>query len=154
MSEKDKIIQLLDYVPEYKLGYVLAYVQGITADEDSDDEYCRKLYEEYLNDTDRKKRKNTLWRNVKRNGGLPDVSDCPQKKAKKFIDKLPIAERKRIVTAIGNLPYGEDIKRLQGYENVLRLRVGTYRIIYTVDHGKLIVTVIDAGNRGQIYKRL
>ena len=22
MSEKDKIIQLLDYVPEYKLGYV------------------------------------------------------------------------------------------------------------------------------------
>ena len=29
MSEKDKIIQLLDYVPEYKLGYVLAYVQGI-----------------------------------------------------------------------------------------------------------------------------
>ena len=27
MSEKDKIIQLLDYVPEYKLGYVLAYVQ-------------------------------------------------------------------------------------------------------------------------------
>ena len=29
MSEKDKIIQLLDYVPEYKLGYVLAYVQGL-----------------------------------------------------------------------------------------------------------------------------
>ena len=27
MSEKDKIIQLLDYVPEYKLGYVLAYVK-------------------------------------------------------------------------------------------------------------------------------
>ena len=52
MSEKDKIIQLLDYVPEYKLGYVLAYVQGITADEDSDDTYCRNLYEDYLNDPD------------------------------------------------------------------------------------------------------
>ena len=83
-----------------------------------------------------------------------NMANEKKKKAKKFIDKLPIAERKRIVTAIGNLPYGEDIKRLQGYENVLRLRVGTYRIIYTVDHGKLIVTVIDAGNRGQIYKRL
>ena len=57
MSEKDKIIQLLDYVPEYKLGYVLAYVQGITADEDSDDEYCRKLYEEYLTDYLYEKRK-------------------------------------------------------------------------------------------------
>ena len=52
MSEKDKIIQLLDYVPEYKLGYVLAYVQGITADEDSDDAYFRNLYEDYLNDPD------------------------------------------------------------------------------------------------------
>ena len=75
---------MLDYVPEYKLGYVLAYVQGITADEDSDDEYCRKLYEEYLNDTDPEKEEEYFWRNVKRNGGLPDVSDCPQKESKKI----------------------------------------------------------------------
>lgn len=76
-----------------------------------------------------------------------------KKKAKKFIDKLPLPEKKRIISAIEELPDGEDIKRLQGYDNVLRLRVDTYRIIYTVDNGKLIVTVIDAGNRGQIYNR-
>ena len=76
-----------------------------------------------------------------------------KKKAKKFIDKLPLPEKKRIISAIEKLPDGEDIKRLQGYNDVLRLRVGTYRIIYTVDNGKLIVTVIDAGNRGQIYNR-
>ena len=76
-----------------------------------------------------------------------------KKKAKKFIDKLPFPEKKRIISAIEKLPDGEDIKRLQGYDDVLRLRVGTYRIIYTVDNGKLIVTVIDAGNRGQIYNR-
>ena len=73
MSEKDKIIQLLDYVPEYKLGYVLAYVQGITADEDSDDAYCRNLYEDYLNDPDPTKMKNTLLNSAKKNGGLVDV---------------------------------------------------------------------------------
>ena len=33
------------------------------------------------------------------------------------------------------------------------LRVGDYRIIYTVDNGQLIVRVVDAGNRGQIYNR-
>lgn len=77
-----------------------------------------------------------------------------KKKAKKFIEKLPLNEKKRIVAAIEQLPYGEDIKKLKGYDDVLRLRVGTYRIIYTVDNGKLIVTVIDAGNRGQIYKKL
>ena len=76
-----------------------------------------------------------------------------KKRAKKFIDKLPLPEKKRIISAIEKLPDGEDVKRLQGFDDVLRLRVGTYRIIYTVDNGKLIVTVIDAGNRGQIYNR-
>ena len=31
---KEKIIQLLEEVPEYKLGYILAYIQGMTAGED------------------------------------------------------------------------------------------------------------------------
>lgn len=75
-----------------------------------------------------------------------------RKKAKKFIDKLPKNERLRIAKAIQMLPNGEDIKKLKGSEDLLRLRVGDYRIIYTVDHGELVVIVVDAGNRGQIYK--
>lgn len=77
-----------------------------------------------------------------------------KKRAKKFIDKLPVTEKRRIVTAIEKLPEGEDIKKLKGYEGILRLRVGSYRIIYQIDANKLIITVIDAGNRGQIYKNL
>lgn len=76
-----------------------------------------------------------------------------KKPAKKFIDRLPMNEKKRIVAAIEKLPEGEDIKRLKGHSDLLRLRVGEYRIIYTVDNGKLIVCVIDAGNRGEIYRR-
>ena len=68
-----------------------------------------------------------------------------KKKAKKFIDKLPMNDKRRIVAAIEKLPEGEDIKKLKGYDDVLRLRVGAYRIIYTVDNGRLVVTVIDAG---------
>ena len=65
-----------------------------------------------------------------------------KKPDKKFIDGLPINERRRIVNAIERLPDSGDIKPLQGKKNqgVLRLRVGKYRII-------------DAGNRGQIYSR-
>lgn len=78
-----------------------------------------------------------------------------KKKAKKFIDKLPKNDRKRIASEIESLPNGEDIKKLKGEKNkgLLRLRVGDYRIIYSVDHGKLIIYVIDADNRGDIYKR-
>lgn len=76
-----------------------------------------------------------------------------KKKAKKFIDRLPLNEKKRIVAAIELLPNGEDIKKLKGHNDLLRLRIGEYRIIYTVDHGELIVMVIDAGNRGEIYNR-
>lgn len=75
-----------------------------------------------------------------------------KKKAKKFIDKLPKNERLRIAKAIEALPNGEDIKKLKGHTDLLRLRVGDYRIIYTVNHGELVVIVIDAGNRGQIYR--
>lgn len=55
MSNKEKIIELLNSVPDYKMGYVLAYVQGITADEEADDLFCEKLYQDYLNDSDPEK---------------------------------------------------------------------------------------------------
>lgn len=76
-----------------------------------------------------------------------------KKKAKKFIDKLPMPDKKRVVEAIEQLPNGSDIKQMKGHNDLLRLRVGEYRIIYTVDNGELIVYVIDAGNRGQIYNK-
>ena len=52
MSDKEKVIQLLDKVPDYKIGYVLAYVQGITADEEADDRFCESLLQDYLDDND------------------------------------------------------------------------------------------------------
>jgi mRNA interferase RelE/StbE len=76
-----------------------------------------------------------------------------KKPAKKFIDRLPMNEKRRIVEAIERLPEGDDIKRLKGHSDLFRLRVGDYRIIYTVDNGELIVCIIDAGNRGEIYRR-
>ena len=42
---------------------------------------------------------------------------------------------------------------MKGHSDLLRLRVGEYRIIYTVDNGELIIYVVDAGNRGEIYKK-
>ena len=53
MSEREQVMAMLDRVPEYKLGYGLAYIQGITADEDEDDAFCQQLYERYQNDPEK-----------------------------------------------------------------------------------------------------
>lgn len=53
MSDREKINFLLDSVPEYKMGYVLAYLQGLTADEAQDDAFCQQLYERYKNDPEK-----------------------------------------------------------------------------------------------------
>ena len=55
MSNKEKIVELLDSVPDYKMGYVLAYVQGITADEEADDIFCQRMVENYENAPDEDK---------------------------------------------------------------------------------------------------
>ena len=76
-----------------------------------------------------------------------------KKPAKRFIDGLPVNERRRIVDAIEQLPGSGDIKRLQGHDDLFRLRVGPYRVLYTVDNGEFVIYVVDAGSRGQIYNR-
>lgn len=73
------------------------------------------------------------------------------KKAEKFIKKQDRNTQKRIIKAITELPEG-DIKKLKGMEDLYRLRVGDFRVIFEKEDMKLIIIVIDIGNRGQIYK--
>lgn len=53
MSDKERAAALLEYVPPYKMGYVVAYLQGLTADEEADEAFCENMYRAYLNDPDR-----------------------------------------------------------------------------------------------------
>lgn len=74
------------------------------------------------------------------------------KRVVKFISKQPKSQKERIFKAIYMLPGVGDIKAMRGYSGYYRLRVGDYRIIYTVDNDILVVRVIEVGNRGDIYK--
>ncbi|MER5349060.1 type II toxin-antitoxin system RelE/ParE family toxin [Kitasatospora sp. NPDC002551] len=47
-----------------------------------------------------------------------------------------------------------DIKALQGHSSRWRLRVGDYRVVYTIEDGQLIVWVMAAGNRRDVYRGL
>ncbi|QBB65602.1 RelE/StbE replicon stabilization toxin [Intestinimonas butyriciproducens] len=41
---------------------------------------------------------------------------------------------------------------MSGHSNLFRLRVGSYRVIYTIEGILLIVRVLTIGNRGDVYK--
>ena len=75
-----------------------------------------------------------------------------EKWAAKFIRKQQPAQQKRIMQALAQLPFAGDIKPMAGSEGFYRLRVGDYRILYTVEEEIITVRVTDAGNRGDIYK--
>ena len=55
MNNRERIIELLDVIPDYKIGYVLAYVQGVAADEEADDAFCQRVMENYENAPDEDK---------------------------------------------------------------------------------------------------
>lgn len=73
------------------------------------------------------------------------------KSAQKTLRKIDKKTRNRIITAANQIPVG-DIKRLRGYENIFRLRIGDYRILYTQISDKIIIS--DILPRGEAYKRL
>ena len=75
-----------------------------------------------------------------------------EKPAMKFLQKQPQAQRERLLRAIQGLPDNGDIKPMSGHENLYRLRVGTYRVIYAIEGDLLIVRVLTIGNRGDVYK--
>lgn len=70
------------------------------------------------------------------------------KEAIKFLKRQDRSTQIRITNAINNLPAG-DVVKLQGRSGY-RLRVGSYRIIFSNDGIVLLIEKID--NRGQIYK--
>ena len=70
MSNKEKVVRLLDSVPDYKMGYVLAYVQGITADEEADDLFCKQIVDDYIDDPDPDKEQEYTLEECKKEWGL------------------------------------------------------------------------------------
>ena len=70
MSNREMCAQLLNAVPENKIGYVLAYLQGLTADEAEDDAFCERMYQNYLNDPDPEKDKRYTLEECKKEWGI------------------------------------------------------------------------------------
>lgn len=71
---------------------------------------------------------------------------------RKFLDRIQRPQRERIIASLRSLeedPFtprsGADIRRLKGTrgrQDLYRLRVGKYRVVYAVEGGEILVTEI------------
>ena len=78
-----------------------------------------------------------------------------ERTARKNIEKINKAERVLIVQAIAELsdePRPIGCKKLKG-RAAWRIRVGDYRVIYEVEDDVLVVTIITAGHRRDVYNK-
>jgi mRNA interferase RelE/StbE len=82
-------------------------------------------------------------------------------RAEKELAALSKGDQQRIVSKVEeklvNDPRPPGVKALQGAiggvkETVYRLRVGDFRVLYTVHDGRRLVLVIDLGNRREVYR--
>ena len=74
--------------------------------------------------------------------------------AVKEIEALPRKDRRRVITRIQKLthdPRPSGCEKLSGHE-LLRVRQGNYRILYTIQDKDLVVIVIRIGHRREVYR--
>ena len=79
-----------------------------------------------------------------------------RRQARNYLARLPFKIKSKIITKLNELKANHDnshldidkLKAGKGY----RLRVGQYRIIYTLHEDQLIIEVVKIRPRGDIYK--
>lgn len=77
--------------------------------------------------------------------------------AEKQLSKLDKSARLRIIASLDRLRDAypvEDLRKMQGYDDLWRLRVGDYRVVMHIDlvTAFITITVIRVGHRREVYR--
>ena len=78
-----------------------------------------------------------------------------KKTAQKQILKLPkgyFEKVKKAILALEITPRPHGSIKLKGAENVYRVRVGSYRIVYSIEDATLVVFIFDVDDRKDVYR--
>lgn len=80
-----------------------------------------------------------------------------ESRAVKELAKLDKPVARRLITAIDALsadPRPSGVRPLVGYPNLWRIRVGEYRVVYTIEDTELVVLALRVAHRSTVYRRL
>ncbi len=81
-----------------------------------------------------------------------------KRKQLQAIDRLSSSAKNKVKNALMILKNDPvpvktfDVKKLQGYDSVYRIRVGNNRIVYSIDLAEKIITIQYIGTRKKAYK--
>lgn len=78
-------------------------------------------------------------------------------RARRALRELDPPVRRTLGKAIEDLtndPRPPGVRALKGYRPYLRVQVGTYRVIYSVDDQARVVTIAVVGHRREVYRNL
>lgn len=76
--------------------------------------------------------------------------------ADRQLRKLPVEVQRRIVGEVAALafnPRPPGVVKLTGDDNLWRIRIGDYRVVYEIHDARLIVLVLRVAKRGDVYRR-
>jgi mRNA interferase RelE/StbE len=77
--------------------------------------------------------------------------------AQRDIARFPSREQKRITTKISALaenPRPSGCVKLTALDNLWRIRVGDYRVVYSIHDQELIVLIVHVAHRREVYRGL
>ena len=75
--------------------------------------------------------------------------------AEEQLRELPRADQERVarkMSALADDPFPRGATKLSGYDDVFRVRVDRYRILYRVAEAALIIVVLKAGNHSAAHR--
>ena len=81
----------------------------------------------------------------------------PKPSVEKDLRSLPKSTNVRVMKVIDGLtndPFPRQTVKLEGGEELYRIRVGDYRVIYGVDRGAKLVTIHHVRHRREVYRKL
>ncbi len=75
--------------------------------------------------------------------------------AEKQLRRLPRGDQERVVRRmllLADDPFPQGARKLTGYDDVYRVRVGRYRILYSISRHRLVIVILKVGHRRDVYR--
>lgn len=87
---------------------------------------------------------------------MPQYKILFKRSADRALKKLPQDVQRRIAgeaARLANNPRPAGVVKMAGDENLWRIRIGDYRLVYEIHDDRLIVLVLRVAHRKDVYRR-